>query len=164
MAYQAGYGHLAQMGRVREGRVDTGTHFIDNVQDIQVGCLINGLQNVGYQVTHCHWFLQTAEPPKTDKFVVVVGLGSDDQTKGGVTALEMSNKTLQQRRILTRTCWQWCHGWANPNGVITLNFGGRKPDGRPRNAVVVRDRKIWAAKAQDFIAEEDEVIESEKVQ
>lgn len=151
-AYQAGHGYLAQVGRIREGRVDTGNHFIDNVHNVQPGFLTKGLANVGYHATSCHWFFKSGEGKSSDKYVVVVEL----TLNGDNDATALPEAGLNQRRALANTCWQWCHGYANPDGTITLNFGGREPEQTAKNAVVVRNRHLTAARIESLVAEEDE--------
>ena len=162
-AYQGGYGHLANEGRIREGRVDTGTNFIKNLQLIQAGFLTRGLSNIGYQFTTCHWFYRKGYGESSDKYVVVLGYTNDmackpEQEKDFVAqpALDLPNKAIEQRRALASTCWQYCHGWANLDGVISFNIGGRLPDGRAQHAIVVRNRAVTAARITRLVTEENE--------
>ncbi|MEK7641407.1 MAG: hypothetical protein AAB365_00250 [Patescibacteria group bacterium] len=153
-AYEIKQGQLAQPGRVREGRVDTGVQFINNLHNVHGGCLVRGLcnANIGYFVTHCHWFrLKSDTPQKSDKYVVVLCFSTDSEKK-----LETGRATLEARRALASTCWQWLHAYTNPNGVITLNFGGRMPDGKPKNTVVVRNGCLTAAQIIEPVTEEQE--------
>ena len=154
-AYTKGYGHLAQTGRVRPGRTDTGIHFIPNIQNIHAGFLIQGLSNVGYRVTGCHWFFKPANPKSSDKYVVVVNMQVEVGLEG-FKLVELPREAIEQRRALSRTCWNYCHGWANPDRTITLNFGGRMPDATPRHAVVVREGRLIVAQTTAFVNEENE--------
>ena len=162
-AYQGGYGHLASEGRVREGRVDTGSNFVKNLQLVQAGFITRGLSNIGYQFTQCHWFYRKGDGESSDKYVVVLGYANDmackpEQEKDFVMqpALDLPNKAIGQRRDLASTCWKYCHGWANQDGVITLNFGGRMPKGRAEHAIVVRSRSLTAARITRLVTEENE--------
>ena len=140
---------LAVVGRVREGRVDSGEHFVDNVHNVHAGCLTRGLSNLSYTLTDCHYYWHAAK----GKFVVVLKL----TTKADESiVMPISNGTIEQRRALARTCWSWCHGWVNMDGVVTLNFGGRMPDGKAHHAIVVREHQLVAATVAEFVKEEDE--------
>lgn len=154
-AFQRGHGHLAEVGRIRAGRVDTGEHFIDNIHNTHAGCVVRGLDNIGYKLSQLHWYLKRDEMTNRpggpiDKYVAVIGMVT------GADAIELPNKSLEKRRILAATCWQWCHGYANPDGVITLNFGGFMPGGKPQHSVVVRDHKLTAARITELVTEENE--------
>jgi hypothetical protein len=59
-------------------------------------------------------------------------------------------------RELAATTWQWTHAWANPDGKVTINVGGRLPDGRPHYAMVIRNRKFAIAKIVEPVTEEQE--------
>ena len=154
-ALAMGHTERAQIGRVREGRVDTGTQFIHNLQFVQPGCLVRGLSNVGYTVSQCHWFFKKGFGKSSDKYVVVLALSL------GGEPVNLPNQAIEQRRALANTCWQWCHGWSNLDGTLTLNFGGRLPDGKPQHSVVVRNRQLSGARITSLVTEEDETKEIE---
>jgi len=147
---------LARVGRVREGRVDTGTHFINNVHNVHAGVMTRGLANSSFELVQSYWYKREGRDGHCDKYVVVltfVHWTVKDRTK--IDSAILKNAT-EQRRALARITWQWCHGWSNPDGTITLNFGGRQPDAKAQNAVVVRDHAITAAKIDQIVTEEDE--------
>ena len=151
-AYKGGYGHLAAEGRVREGRVDTGKNFIENLQRVQIGCIMKGLSNSGYRLTKCFWYHKpdASGDKRKDKYVVVLELGL------GADALVLSRETTLQRRELASVTWMYCHGWANPDGRITLNFGGRMDGAKAQHAVVVRNGALTAARITENVSEAQE--------
>ena len=103
-AITAGQHQLAQPSRIRPGRVDTGEHFIDNIQNIHVGCLVRGLASANFGVTDIHWFYKRGEGGSSDKYVVVVTLEHREET------VALPAQAIEQRRKLASTCWKYCHG------------------------------------------------------
>ncbi len=152
-AVESGQVSLAYKGRVRPGRVDTGIHFIDNEHQMQVGLLRRGLASVGYHLTEAHWYLKVGNPGKdtSDKFVVVLKFSA---TAG--ESVDISRRCVEGLRALANTTWGWCHGWSNPDGVVTLNMGGRQPGSRPNCAVVIRDRNLRVVPVAESVGEEGE--------
>jgi hypothetical protein len=151
-AYQGGYGHLAAPGRLREDRVDTGKNFINNLQRVQIGCIMKGLSNHDYHLSKCFWYHKpdASGDKRKDKYVVVLELGL------GADALVLSRETTLQRRELASVTWMYCHGWANPDGRITLNFGGRMDGAKAQHAVVVRNGALTAARITENVNESEE--------
>lgn len=153
-AVEAGQVSKAYKGRVRQGRVDTGEHFIDNAHQMQAGLLRRGLASVGYHLTEAHWYLKKGDPLRdtSDKFVVVLKF-SDNTDESA----DISRQCTEGIRALANTTWGWCHGWSNPDGVVTLNFGGRQPpENRPCCAVAVRDRDLQVIPVFEPMGEEKE--------
>lgn len=141
---------LAVPNRLRPGRFDTGNKFIDNLQFMHIGCLVRGLSNTNFAMSGIHWFHKIGEGGSSDKFVVCVTY------KHSVDNVTVPQKSLEQLRKLASTCWQYCHAYANFDGAVTLNMGGRLPDGKPKHSVVVRNGHIMAARITRFVTESEE--------
>jgi hypothetical protein len=154
-AYKAGHGQLAHLGRVREGRVDTGVHVVDNLKMSHAGFVRVGLSRIGYKLVDAHFFHQrTNRPGVSDKWVVCLTYG----TNGDRPAL--NGRFTRDIRQLASTTWQWCHVWDNPpkdgRRVITVNFGGRQADQKPQHAVVIRDHRLTYVPVSEPVAESAE--------
>lgn len=150
----------ASVGRIRPGRVDTGQHIFDKLENVQVATLRRGFTNAGYVLVDAHWFWN---PPKgqgqQSKAVVCLTFGRVDDVS---QVPDLPRRTLEALRELARTTWQFCHVWNNPNGVATVNLVGRRWDDRnqcyqpPRHALVVRDRTLCAIPVQQEVSESEE--------
>ena len=142
---------LGAIGRVREGRVDTGIHIADNIQLSQPAMLRSGLANIGMPLVDSHYFpLKSEDPKKSDKWVVCLSFCVSQER------IELPGPTVQAMRELAKTTWQWTHVWANPDGKVTINVGGRLPEGKPRYAMVICNRKFAMARIIEPVTEEQE--------
>lgn len=152
---------MGQVGRVRENRTDTGEHVVDNLQLVQVATLRRGFSNIGMPLKDIHWFTLKGRPAQTgprgfekavmDKFVVVATFSTDADA-----SVKLAPEVVEALRALANVTWQWNHTWKNSNGVATINLGGRMPDGRARNAVVVRHRQLTIEPITENVGEEQE--------
>lgn len=115
----------AEVGRVREGRVDTGENFIPGLNSVSIGegfaQLIGGGWN---RIANPHWFCQQpktqpGQKPRQLKYVVVLNLMRIDGAR--VLAPNTPKEALGGLNYLINDCNWTLHGWTNPNGVITLN-------------------------------------------
>jgi hypothetical protein len=166
VAEAVGRKDLAQVGRIRENRVDTGRQVVNNLQLVQLGILRRGLANSQYQLRTVHTFFKPYTATSSSKHVVVLVF-----KKGGY--YEEATATPQEReahkllnsseivdsiRELARTTWQWCHVWDNSETkpTVTVNVGGRLPSGRPRHAIAVRGGDIVAVPVSHEMSESEE--------
>lgn len=151
---------LAEVGRVRPGRVDTGENVVKDLQRVQLGVIRRGLTNAGFQLSQVNSFYHEHKR----KFVVVLGF-----TKGGYYeeaaateeerrshAILNSPETVEALRALGRTTWQWCHVWDNSevSQTATINVGGMLTDTTPLYAIAIRERTIVPVE-QFFVLSED---------
>jgi len=144
---------LGKVGRVREGRVDTGKNIINNLSMVQVADLLRQFASADYcgpladyyYLTNVHWFEQPARAPgKKPKFIVVLGYNQLGPEKVTPAMLELAKVTENARMELSAITWQFCHVWQNLNGVTTVNMVGRQPGANPKHAIVVRDGELRA--------------------
>ncbi|MDD5110030.1 MAG: hypothetical protein PHI63_02330 [Patescibacteria group bacterium] len=147
---------LGTLGRLREGRVDTGICVIQNLPAVQVGVLRRGFANNELRLIDAHWFrLEPREPGRKPKFVV--NLTFAQVRHADVVLPELPRKTVEALRALANTTWAFCHVWDNsPIPVATVNCVGRQPDAKPTNAIVVRQRIVCAVPVAQRLEEKDE--------
>ncbi len=139
---------LGAYGRIREGRVDTGTQVANNLPMTQPAMLRRGLASQGYRLVDAHWFRKTQEG-KTDKYVVVLSF-----KHGAEENIDLGRKTLDAIRKLARTLW-FCHIWQNEKN-FTVNFVGLQQGTKPSYSVVSREGSISAVSSFAIVEEEDE--------
>ena len=151
---------LAKQGRIRPGRVDTGTQVIKNLPDVQVATLRRGFANSGYVLSSAHWYVNPAkEQGKQPKAVVCLTFSRVAHVN---EVPDLPRKTLDALRELAKTTWQFCHVYNNPDGCATVNLMGRRWDDKnqcyfaPRNALVVRDGQLRAIEVAESVSEETE--------
>lgn len=151
--YTGGDQSLGEIGRVREGRVDTGKPVIQNLEKVQVAMIRRGLANISFPLVNIHWFKQVpgGDPRKTRG--VVAASFSDQTVTNAQQPLVINPEVQAALRALARVTWGFVHIWQNPNGVVTINCIHRRPDGRPRHALVVRDRTLTYVPVMDPIEE-----------
>jgi hypothetical protein len=126
---------LGAVGRVREGRVDTGTQIFDNVAMTSAELVRRALTNAGLGLDNLAWYKKETEG-RQPKFVVECVY----TPKEGEIA-EYSRQTTDALRELASIAW-FCHVWHNPHTkVITINFVGMQ-NGVARNQITVRDDHI----------------------
>ncbi len=154
---------LAEVGRVRPGRVDTGVQVVDNLQFVQLGLIRRGLTNVGFQLHDAYSFFI---PHKRKHVVVLVfekgyyeeATATDEEKR--IHNLLNSRDVVEALRALGRTTWQWCHVWDNREirQTATINVGGKLPDEERMNAnaIVVRDGQIIAVDIPVQLQESEE--------
>lgn len=164
-AQQGGYGQLAQVGRVRAGRVDTGiclTPHGTGINYVQAGLVRRGLTNVQFPLRQCHskWYPDKKYHGSNNKEFLgngkdVVTLGfqqgefydpaigdKDPNWKNQHEQLNRSS-TTEAIRALARITWGICHIWFNPNErSATINLSHIELDAPAMYAVRVCDKKI----------------------
>lgn len=136
----------ADYGRIREGRVDTGTQMANNLPMTQPAMLRRGLASQGYRLVDAHWFRKVQEG-KTTKFVVVLSFKF-----GAEESIELSRKTEDAIRKLSRTLW-FCHIWQNEKN-FTVNFVGLQYPTRPSYTIVAREGSLSAIASFAFVDDE----------
>jgi hypothetical protein len=127
-----------QLGRVRKGRVDSGTPVFGRhgVHNVRAHMLKGDLIRTGFVLTDLHWFVQPArEAGKMAKCVVVAMYQKD----GAATNLPRGVATTMQE--LSNVTWECAHVWDNTNTgkPATVNFVGRKPDADFKNAIIIKN-------------------------
>jgi hypothetical protein len=127
-------GNLGEVGRIREGRVDTGTQLYNNEPLVSAELIRRALTNAGFGLDDAHWHTQKKEGRAT-KFVVSLAFSATD-----APIAEFDRQTTEAFRELAATAW-FCHVWLNPNGVLTINFVGIQSND-PLWHLTVRDRAI----------------------
>lgn len=159
-AYRTSRPELGKTGRVREGRVDTGTQVVTTRRPIHAAILRRGLTNVGFSLTHLHWFSKESNPKDTRQasdpiYVVVASFARGSRDAAPTT------KEVEALRALARVTWGSCYVWDNPQlnpedaVVSTINFtGGPLKDQDAKQAIAVRDGKIIAVDTKVEEAEE----------
>jgi hypothetical protein len=135
-------------GRLREGRVDTGTPIANNLPMTQPAMLRRGLAANGYKLVDAHWFRKVQEG-KTTKFVVVLSFkhGADEN-------IDLGRKTLEAIRKLSNTLW-FCHVWENEKN-FTVNFVGLQQGTKPSYSIVAREGSLSAVSSFAIVEEDDE--------
>lgn len=124
---------LGQVGRVREGRVDTGTPIFNNVANTGAGFLLGALAASGLNLSaDPHWFEQK-KAGKATKYVVVLSFSRSEPIK-------LEPKIFGALTELSHTSW-FHHLWLNPNGVVTANFVGIQ-QGEPKQNLAVEDGEL----------------------
>lgn len=137
---------LGAVGRHREDRVDTGEPVIKDLPGTRAGLLQGDLVKAGYTLVGFRWWKQAPKPkpgerPRTPKFVVQAAY-----VKGAPYVAHPPHITSTMSSLATDAVW-FCHVWKNPNGVATINFVGRQPDGKMENGLVVAGGKFIMAMA-----------------
>ncbi|MDB5266690.1 MAG: hypothetical protein JWN89_505 [Parcubacteria group bacterium] len=123
--------NLAAVGRIRDGRVDTGVQIYNNEKMVSAELVRRALTNAGFGLDRAQMHKQQKEGATT-KFVVTLAY-----SPAGTPIAELSRATTEALRDLASTPW-FCHIWLNPNGVLTINFVGVQ-QGSPKQNVTVRD-------------------------
>ena len=59
-------------------------------------------------------------------------------------------------RELARNVWGFCHVWANPDGVVTMNFLHLNQSAAPWHAFRIKQGKLYVAEIQRLVTEEEE--------
>lgn len=141
---------LAEVGRHREGRVDTGEKVHENVQQTQLAFLRRGMANNGLKLGRCRWYIHRIEGRQT-KFVVELGFTSNPKVM-----LTLTRQQEDALRALARDAVWTSHIWYNPDDTCTVNMVQRQPDVSPKNAIVVRDGKLIVVQTSQLIEESAE--------
>lgn len=138
---------LADVGRVRDGRVDTGQAIVQDAKNVIVDMLRIGLANNGFALVSLHY--HKAEKHGKTKFVITADY------KRGKNSLALSDKTTQALRQLAGPTTWTAHIWDNsalcyPDGnqkPATINMVGMSSD-LAKLDMVTRDGKLmlepWA--------------------
>lgn len=145
---------LGEVGRVRPGRVDTGTQIFNNEPNTGAGFILGELAAAGLNLSsEPHWFEQKREG-KTTKYVVVLSFSRSEPMK-------LEPKTFGALTELTHTSW-FCHVWLNPNGVATANFVGIQ-QGEPKQNLSIEDGELTLVTA-DGARVNDKGVELEEIE
>lgn len=147
---------LGEVGRVREGRVDTGRPAVQNAQLVQAALLRRGLTNVSFGLYACHWFFQE----RKGKYAVVLAFG------WARDIIQCPPEVTEALRELGRTTWQWCWVYDNKGTFdsVTINFGGRcvrETNGKsvyqtPKLALRIQNHELHLEPVEQEIKEEVE--------
>lgn len=118
MAMKNGHGiegfQLAQVGRVREGRVDTGVNAKPQ-NYVKMDQIDPTMRELGNVMTDIHWFRHRREG-KVDKLVLVLVYG-----KG--KPFRLYRREAEDLQFFQESTWQHCHVWVNPEADnITVNL------------------------------------------
>jgi hypothetical protein len=140
MARKSGAAELGEVGRVRDGRVDTGNNMLkEDGTRISVAKLMSEIQAAGFKLLDAHYIVQTKvkNGRQTTKYVVVLSFGIGE-------AIKLGHTTLEGIQGLAATTWGNVHGWDNSatEGVNTLNLVGRLPDQKPSKRVALIDGEL----------------------
>lgn len=133
-----GWIQKAEVGRVREGRVDTGENFIPGISSVSLGGGLRQLISGGWCfLTNPHWFKQQPKPypgKKTRqlKYVVVFNMVREESLPECKNQDGIQEESKSGIRHLSLECNWTLHGWANPDSTVTLN-GTRKEEGDGSN-------------------------------
>ncbi|MDB5224545.1 MAG: hypothetical protein JWO43_167 [Candidatus Adlerbacteria bacterium] len=149
--YTGGDQSLAEVGRLREGHVDTGRQVIDNLKGVSAVEFWDDMQRVGYHMCHAMYFKEF-QPGKSKKS------RSDDnpnevKEKFKYTIVlhfsrtgELLRLTKEQRNSLEaffEGCLWTCHIWENPElNPHTINFVQIQPGINPDYELVVINNAI----------------------
>jgi hypothetical protein len=127
-------GNLGEVGRIREGRVDTGTQLYNNEPLVSAELIRRALTNASFGLDDAHWHTQKKDGRAT-KFVTSLAFSATD-----APIAEFDRQTTEAFRELAATAW-FCHVWLNPNGLLTINFVGVQKEAA-QQLLTVRDRAI----------------------
>jgi hypothetical protein len=146
---------LARLGRVRKGRVDTGTQAIKVNRPIHAALVRRGLANNGFRLSHLHWFKMDDSSDKQGNqepmYVVVACMIRS------LTNSQPESTHVAALRELANMTWNACFVWENPPGKpATINFRGRAPNQKPKHALVVRDGTVEVEDVTEPLPEEKE--------
>ena len=145
----------AVIGEVREGRVETGTNFIHRLGGVSTGFSLDQLRNAGWgNVVTPHSFVQTPRAekgkrnPRMKKSVVALNLMRLEDCKNpedpSYDPWAMPEGSQDGFDILNNGSWS-LDAWANPNGVLTLNFTMFNPSDPGTNALTVNEDNFLSA-------------------
>lgn len=108
---------MAQIGRVREGRVDTG--LTPGQRDmVAAGDFHQTMAKLGQNLVNIHSYVHH-RPGKGKKFVLVFVYDDDEQEQ----CISLTQKQWENLRFFQDAVWKYCHLWVNPEeDNITVNF------------------------------------------
>lgn len=153
-AQKLGFGELAQFGRIRKDRGDTGFHAVDNIGPVQLAMLTSGLANHSYHLTDVWYQVKERHGANQQRTVYVVTL----LYKFGEETVQLAKELRQDLLLLRRVTWRWCHVYDNPTvyNSVTVNLGGPMQGVSPKWAVVVRQRKLQVIPVEKPVEEAEE--------
>ena len=158
-ALEMGNVDLAQVGRERQGRVDTGFHAVDNLGPCHLAMLVRGLASNSYHLTDAFCYTKAKKygcsPNVRSDYTYVITLIF---TWGG-DRTPLFTELEESLRSLGRMVWQYCHIWDNANtfSTVTVNLGGGPLRCiNPKWAIVVRNRTLQAIPVEKPVEEKDE--------
>ncbi len=161
---------LAQLGRHRTGRVDTGIPIIRNLEGVHAAILRRGLTNCGYRLVDCHYCQHIPRPKagtrsRTPKWKVCLTFQwvGEGEFEGNLVQEDgqpnYNGKTVAALRELANTTWAFAHVWDNRqagNNAVAINFVGRQPEAKPQHAIAVRHNRLTAVRVAQAIPEDEE--------
>lgn len=149
-ALQAGLDQsLTRLGRVRPGRVDTGTNVLAVNWPVHAAILRRGLANNGFRLVGIHWFSRDKDERRT----YVLNAAYIRSGRG----IELTDSVTQALRDLANMTWGQCFVWDNPPGnPATVNFVDVQRRQKPKFALAVRDGQVAALEAVEYLPEEQE--------
>ncbi len=137
-AIRKGFPHLALLGRVRDGRVDTGTLVIDKAKEVSISPLWDKMLLHGFKLADMHYFVRDRDSSQAT-YVLVLGMMVNPKVE-----LQLS---VQQSAILRRlisSTWGYCAVWINPPpnpATVNCNFL-RRGDARADRYIDYVDGRI----------------------
>lgn len=130
---------LGELGRHREGRVDTGEPVINNLPQVRVGGFVDELLATGFALRTLHWFEQKKVGRPT-KYVVVA------EFVRGTPVEPLSQSLLNDLKYLAFTAVWFCHLWDNSavGNPTTINLVGRDPNAKAKYVLSAKDNTVKA--------------------
>src|SRR3989344_1381182 len=152
--YRAKLGKLAKVGRVREGRVDTGECVIEARRPIQVATRRRGLANNDFRLVGLHRFRRKKEQEFGDDTNTYVVCACFARVEHGI---ELTNEQTQALRELAGLTWNQCYVWKNPEGhPATINCVGPVKNQQPKWGLVIRDGAVKVIEVARNLEENEE--------
>jgi hypothetical protein len=151
-AVQHGQAELAEVGRIREGRVDTGVQAVNNAQMLQVATLRRALFNNGFGLADCYW----QEREKQGGGIICLVVLEFQRISTGMVTPPLPRQTVEALRVLANTPARYCHVWSNPDDSITVNCISPQFGQKPKTAMVVRDGQLVAIEVTAVVEESEE--------
>jgi hypothetical protein len=119
-AERANMKDLAEIGRARAGRIDTGEQMIAE-KSVTASGLHAALRVFGARLVDVHRYIQR-KPGKMDKSVISLTYSTECEQ-----GIRLSASQVFDLREIQSATWDHLNVWVNPDGVTTLNFLGLKP-------------------------------------
>lgn len=146
---------LGEVGRVREGRVDTGECVVKDLGMVQSTTIRRAFTNAGFRLSTAHWFIKKAnQPGKQDKFMVALTFSNVVTTRD--PEIEQTPAMVSALRDLARNIWGYCHVWSNPGGTVTMNFLHLNRNKAPWHAFRIKKGELCVAEISRLVTEEEE--------
>lgn len=156
---------VIEVGRVREGRVDTGEQVLSVNRPVQAAMLRRGLINNGFRLSHLHAFKRanTNNPRKDNdpRKELPTTFAMNAVYTRGITGIETTAPITEALRQMAKLAWSNSYLWDNgPGKPATINFAGCLQFQPPKKALVVREGRVVAIDVAAPVTEEDEDADS----